>query len=284
MTKWVGWLAYVGWGLLCVLIFVHLLFPYKALGRRILYTLEQKTNLVCRSSDAGAWFLGIHWDRVELSPSIQEAFPAIEIRNWVIQIRPLSLVFGRLSVTSHGTVMDGPFVMDLLFDRKGYQGLGTWNGVKIEDFPLLVMGQGSFRGVGSGQIRWESVDQRLSGDASFEVREVSVENVLLSGLTLPRLDLGELKGQMTWEGERIALRSLSIVGGDLRAELTGNVLFQNPFIKSKVDGRLEVEFAETLVNRYPVMKALHGDGQGRAGPIMMRIGGTVEALQVSLTR
>lgn len=284
MAKWVGWIAYSLWGLLCFFFFSHLLFPYEALGRRILYTLEQKTTLVTRPSDVSIRFLGIRWARVEVSSSSQKAFPPIEIQNWVIQLRPLSLLVGRLSVVSHGTVMGGSFHTNLVIERKGHHGVGEWDGIQIDRFPLLLMGKASFGGIASGKVLWEIAGQRLEGEALFEMRDGRIENALLSGLTLPLLDLGRIKGQMTWKGEKIDLKEISIAGRDLEAQLTGNVLFQNPFTRSRVACRLEIGLAENLMNRYPVIKALYGNGQGQSRPLVMTIHGTLKAPQVSLTR
>lgn len=284
MAKWVGWIAYSLWGILCFFFFSHLLFPYEALGRRILYTLEQKTTLVTRPSDVSIRFVGIRWARVEVSSSSQKAFPPIEIQNWVIQLRPLSLLVGRLSVASHGTVMGGSFHTNLVIERKGNHGVGEWDGIQINRFPLLLMEKASFGGIASGKVLWEIAGQRLEGEALFEMLDGRIENALLSGLTLPLLDLGRIKGQMTWKGEKIDLKEISIAGRDLEAQLTGNVLFQNPFTRSRVACRLEIGLAENLMNRYPVIKALYGNGQGQSKPLVMTIHGTLEAPQVSLTR
>jgi len=284
MAKWVGWIRWFLWGLLCFCFFSHLLFPYEALGRRILYTLEQKTGLVARPSETGIRLFGLRWAAVEVSSPRQKAFPPIEIQNWVIQFRPLSLFVGRLSVTSHGTVMGGSFDTNLVIERNRHHGLMEWDGVRIDGVPFFLMEPASFGGIARGKVQWEKTGERFDGEASFEIGEGRIINVPLAGLTLPLIDLGKIRGQMTWKGEKIDLKKISIAGGDLRAKLTGNVLFQNPFAKSRVACRLEIGLANSLLNRYPGMKGLFGHGKDRPRSLVMAIRGTVEAPQVSLAR
>ena len=265
-------------------VFFYLLFPYNALGRRILYTLEQKTSLVTRPSETGRRLLGIRWARVDISSLRHRSFPPIKIENWVIQLRPLSLLSGRISVTSHGTVMGGSFHANLVMERKGHQGRGEWDNVRIDRFPLLMMEKASFWGIASGKVLWRAAGQRLDGEASFELRNGRIEDALLAGLAVPVLDLGTIKGQLTVQDERIDVEEITVAGRDLKGKLTGSVGLENPLSRSRVRCRLEIGVAESLLNRYPVLKALFGNEQGKRKPLVMVIGGTPEAPRVSLTR
>lgn len=284
MAKWVGWIAYALWGLVCFLLFFHLLFPYEPLGRRILYILEHKTSLVTRPSETGRRFLGIRWDRVDISSSRHRTVPSIQIRNWVIQLRPLFLLVGRLSVTSHGILMGGSFYTDFVVERRGRYGRLHWDGLQIDRFPLLFVEGASLGGVTSGEVLWEIAGQRLNGEALFELRDGRIENLLLAGQTIPCLDLGRLKGEMAFKDEKIDLKEISVAGRDLKGMLTGNVLLGNPLTRSRVACRLEVGLTKGLVNRYPAMKAIYGSEQGQPKPLVMKIHGTLESPQVSLTR
>lgn len=284
MPKWVGWIVYFSWGLVCFFLFFHLLFPYEALGRRILYTLEKKAAIVTRASEPETRLLGIRWAQVEVSLPWHKAFPPFEIQDWAIELRPLSILVGRPSAISDGTVMGGSFHLNLVIGRKSHHGLAQWDGVQIDRFPLPSMEQAFFGGFASGKALWQKVGQEINGDVSFEMRDVRIKNAKLAGLRLPLLDLGQIKGQMTWEGERVDLKEISIVGEDLKAKLTGNVFFQNPLAKSRVRCRLEIELAENFVARYPAMKVLSEDLQGRARPFFMTIQGTLEDSRFSLSR
>jgi len=284
MAKSVGWIAYFLWGLLCFFIFFHLLFPYEALGRRILYTLEQRTNLVTQASGTDIRLFGIRWARVGLSYTKEKALPFVEIQDWVIQVRPLSLLVGRLSVTSHATVMGGSFHTAFGIERKAHHGLGEWDGIQIDRFPLLWLEAATFGGVASGKALWESAGERFEGEASFELQDGRIENLRLAGLILSPLDLGRIEGQLTWNGERIDLEEISVAGRDLNATLTGSVVIRNPFLQSNATCRLELAPAKRLMDRYPVMQALLGQKKGQSGPVIMRIRGPLEAPQISLTR
>lgn len=279
MAKWLVW---IGWGLLCFLLFFHLLFPYEVLGRRILYILEQKANVLTRPSKADARFLGIHWARVEVSYPRQESLLPLEIQNWVIRLRPLSLLVGRLSVTTYGAVMGGSFHSNLVFQRKAQRGLAEWDGVRIDQLPLRPMEGRSFEGIVSGTAGWERDVEGVEGEAVFELRDGMVKDAQLGGLTLPTLDLGLIEGQLTWDGERINLKEISVRGKNLEGTLTGNVFYQIPFVKSRVACRLEIVLSPSLLNRYPAITTLFGVRQGR--PLVIRIHGTVENPQFSPVR
>jgi type II secretion system protein N len=284
MARWVGWVTYALWGLICFLVFFHLLFPYEALGRRILYTFEQKTNLVTQPSEPGRRLLGIRWGRVDITSLRYKTLPPIQIKDWVIQLRPLSLLVGRLSVVSHGTLMSGSLRTKLVMERKGYHGLGEWDGVRLDRLPLVVMEGASLSGITSGNVLWEMTGQRLGGEASLELRDGRIENVPFTGLTMPSLDLGEIRGQITLKDSTIDLKEISVAGGDLKGKLTGNVRVEYPFAKSRVACRLELGLAAHLVDRYPVMKALFENEQGQPKPLVMAIGGTLESPRISPAR
>lgn len=284
MAKWVRWIAYFFWGLLCFLFCIHLFFPYEALGRRILHALEQRTTLSTRSSEPEARLLGIQWARVEVSGTRQKDFPPLEIRRWVIQLRPLSLLIGRLSATSRGTLMGGTFRMDIVMGRKRHRGRAEWSEIKINRFPVLSMEQTLLGGVVSGRASWDRIGEGIAGKASFEIRDGRIENAQLAGLRLPLLDLGRTEGQVTWKEERIDLIEISTAGKDLKAKLTGNVFFQIPIVKSRLKGRLEIDLTENLMRRYPAMEALAGGGQGGSRPLVMTIHGTLEAPKFSIAR
>lgn len=282
MAKWVGWIAYFFWGLLCFFIFFHLFFPYGALGRRIFNTLQQKTNLVTKAPEPETRFLGIRWDHVEISYPGQKAFPPIRIQDLVIEIRPLSLFVGRLSAVSHGTVMSGTFHAGLVVEGKRYRGSAEWNGVQFDRFPLPSLENAFFGGTASGTVSWERVDEVISGDAFLEMRDGSIRNLPFAGLTLPRLDLGQIKGNMNWKGGRINLKEISVTGKDLNANVTGDIFFQSPFVKSKVTCRLEIGIAENLLNRYPAIRAFSGSRQGQAKPFVLTVRGTLGNPRFSL--
>ncbi len=282
MAKWLGWLVWIAWGLLCFLLFFHLLFPYEVLGRRILYTLEQKANVLTRPSNADARFLGIHWARVEVSYPRHKSLPPLEIRNWVIRLRPLSLLVGRLSATSYGALMGGSFHSNLVFRRKVQRGLAEWDGLRIDQLPLLPMEGSFFEGIVSGRARWEKDGEGVEGEAAFELRDGMVKGAQLGNLTLPTLDLGLTEGQLTWDGERINLKEISVRGKNLEGKLTGNVFYQIPFVKSKVACRLEIALSPSLLNRYPAIATLFGGRQGR--PLVIRVHGTLENPRFSPAR
>jgi type II secretion system protein N len=284
MAKWVGWIAYAFWGLLCFLVFSHLLFPYETLGRRILYTFQEEANLIVRSSEPVKRVLGIQWARVDILSPNHEAFPPIQIEDWVIQLRPLSLFMGQLSLTSHGTFMGGSFQTNLVMERKGQHGRGRWDGVRLDRFPLFWMEGASVNGVANGTVLWKRVGQGFDGETSFEVQGGGIENLSLGGFTLPSLDLGRIEGRMVLKDEKIELEEISAEGGDLRGRLTGQVLLKDPLIRSRLACRLELEPSETLVNRYPVIKALIGGEQGQSSALLMAIGGTVETPRIAPTR
>jgi type II secretion system protein N len=254
------------------------------MGRRILHTLEQQTNLTTSPSDLHKRFLGIRWARVEVLYPGQEAFPPVEIQDWVFQLRVSSLLVGRLSARSHGTVLGGAFYSKVRVGRKGHQGLAEWEGIQIDRFPIPSIEEASFGGSVFGKILWEKVDQRIDGEALFEIRDGKIKNVQLSGLKLPLLDLGQISGQMNWTGGRIALKEVSIGGGDLRGRLTGNVDIQNPFQRSRVVCRLEIEATERLLKRYPAIKAFYSRREGQPRPFVVSIRGTVEDPRFSLAK
>jgi len=282
MSKWLGWIAYLLWGFFCFLIFLHLVFPYEVVGRRILQRLERETGVLTQSSDVNARFLGIHWDRVEVS-STGKTFPPIEIRNWVIRLYPLSLLGGRISLRSHGNVIGGTFHTRLLMEREGQRGFGEWRGLQIDGLPLSFVRGTSVGGVMDGRVMWQFVDRRLDGEASFEVRNGRIQNITWAGLTIPRLNLGRITAQMSWKGDRIDVKEISTDGGDLTATLTGSLSLQNPLEKSEVTGRLEIALTRGLLERYPVMRALYMNGKGQSKPLVMTIRGTLNAPEVSLS-
>jgi type II secretion system protein N len=284
MTRWVGGVFYLLWGLLCFLVFFHFFFPYEVMGRRILYTLEQKTGLVSRPSARRARLLGIRWARVDLMLPQQKNLPPVEIRDWVIELRPLALLVGRLSVSSHGSVMDGAFQIRLVSRRGGQQGFMEWRSVRLDQFPLFLMeGDASFTGMTSGTVQWEVSEQILNGKASFEIRNGKIQDIVLAGFSVPVLDLGEAKGRMNWKEGRLNLEEINVAGEDVNARLTGNVLMKAPVIKSQLACRVEVRLAPRLLDRYPVVGALYKGREDQAKPLIMTIRGTVKVPEISFT-
>jgi len=282
MAKWVSSIAYVVWGALCFVLFFYFFFPYEALGRRILHTFEKRTHLVTRPSRTDARFFGIHWARVEISYPRQKALPPFEIQNWVMKIRPLPLLVARLSAISYGTLMGGTFHSNVVIQRRGQRGGAEWDGIRIDGFPLSSAEGGLFGGIVSGRIGWAQVDNVVEGEAEFGVRDGSVRGMRIVGVTLPPLDLGEIRGQITWEGERVDLREVAVTGKDLEGKLTGNIFYQNPVTKSKLACRLELAFTRKLVDRYPAIAGLSTRGQAK--PLIFSIRGTLENPRFSLAR
>jgi type II secretion system protein N len=278
MSKWV---AYASWGLLCFFVFFYLLFPYEALSRRILHTLEQKTTLIARASKPGRRHFGIRWARVDLISPRYKNLPPIQIEDWVIRFQPLSLLFGRVAVSSRGTIMGGSFETGLVKERGGYHGVGEWQGVQLDQFPLLVSGEAVFTGICSGRVLWKSIDQGLSGEGLFELRDGKMENVTVAGFSLPLLEVGTMTGEMTLEGKEIHLEEILLTGRDIQGKLTGNVVLENPFVKSRMMCRLEIGLTEPFLNNYPAMKALFRNDQGRSKPLVLALTGTIEAPRVS---
>ncbi len=282
MAKWVSWITYIVWGALCFLLFFYFFFPYEALGRRVLYTFEKRTHLVTRPSRTNARFFGIHWARVEISHPRQKAFPPFEIQNWVIKIRPLPLLVARLSAISDGTLLGGTFHANVVIQRRGQRGSAEWDSIRIDGFRLSSAEGGLLGGILKGRIGWAQVDNVIEGEAEFSVDDGSVTGMRVVGVTLPPLDLGEIRGQITWEGERVDLREISVAGEDLEGKLTGNIFYQDPVTKSKLAGRLELAFTRKLVDRYPAIAGLSTRGQGK--PLIFSIRGILENPRFSLTR
>jgi type II secretion system protein N len=284
MTRWVGWFLYPIWGLFCFLIFFCLFFPYEVVGTRILHSIEQKTGLMCRASATRAGLLGIQWARVELLSRGQENLPPINVRNWEIEFRPLALILGRISVSSHGTVMGGLFQANLLVGRGKQDGFAAWEGIRFDRFPLFFLeGEPSFTGIARGEIEWETSGQEFGGRSFFAVRDGKIQDVRLAGLSVPVLRLGETKGRMTWKGRRLNLDEVTVVSEDLSAKLTGNVLVENPMVRSRLACRLEIELSPTLMDRYPMVRALQKGGKSGDRPLGVTIRGTVKSPEISLT-
>ncbi len=250
----------------------------------MLHTMEQQTNLTVSPSEFHQRFLGIRWARVEVLYPGQEAFPPIEIQDWVFQLHIPSLLVGRLSARSHGTVLGGSFQATVRVGRKGHQGVAEWEGIQIDRFPIPSTDEASFGCSVFGKILWEKFDQRIDGESLFEIRDGKIRNLQLPGLKLPLLDLGQIQGQMNWSGGRIAFKEVSIGGGDLRGRLTGHVDIQNPFQRSRVVCRLEIEATERFLKRYPAIKAFYNRGDGQPRPFVVSIRGTVEDPRFSLAK
>ena len=284
MTRWVGWVLYLLWGLLCFLVFFHLFFPYESLGRRILHTLEQKTGLVSRPSATRPQLLGIRWARVDLLLPHQKSFPPIGIRDWVIELSPLTLLVGRLSLSSHGSVMDGAFEARLVSRRGGQQGFMEWRNIRLDRFPLfLIEGKGSLTGMTRGTVQWDTGEERLNGKASFEIQNGKIHDIVLAGFSLPILDLGQTRGQMSWKEGRLTLQEINVAGDDVNATLTGDVLIKAPVAESQLACRVDVRLAPRLLDRYPVVKALYKGREDQAKPLSMIMGGTLKVPEISFT-
>jgi type II secretion system protein N len=284
MVKWFGWIAYVGWGLLCLLLFLRLLFPYDMLGRRILHAIEEKTTLTAQPSATEAKLFGLRWKQVRLSSPREKNLPAIQIQNWAIQLHPLSLFLGRLSMTSRGTVMSGAFHLHVVLTRKGQRGIGEWKDVQIDRVPLFFVEGALSGGTTKGTVIWETAGHQPRGEASFVLRDGRIEGLMVAGQRLPLLNLGEVKGRMTWEVRQVELKEVDVSGGDVKAELTGRILLQNPLLRSKLDGRLAIAPTQDLIHRYPALKALYGSVQNDSRPLVFEIAGTPQAPKIALTR
>jgi type II secretion system protein N len=122
----------------------------------------------------------------------------------------------------------------------------------------------------------------VKGEAEFGVHDASLRDMRIVGVTLPPLDLGKIRGQITWEGERVDLKEVAVTGRDLEGQLTGNIFYQNPVTKSKLACRLELAFTRKLVDRYPAIAGL--STRGRAKPLIFSIRGTLENPRFSLAR
>jgi type II secretion system protein N len=284
MTKWIGWVVYVLWGLLCFFVFFQFLFPYDALSRRIFHTIEQKTALVARPSDPKKRLLGIRWDRVEVVSPKYKTLPAIRIDKCSIQLRPISLLIGQLSVRSHGDVLGGTFETTLSVERNRRHGIGVWKNVRMDRFPILMSEGVSLSGMTLGEVAWETDGQQRLGEASFELREGKIENLSIAGSSLPSIDLGTIRGQVSLKAETIELKDISVEGGDLRGKLSGTISLGNPLIRSRVACRLEIEVGENLINSYPIIGAFLRNEQGQSEPLVMTVGGTLEAPRISPAR
>lgn len=284
MTRWIGWVFYILWGLLCFLVFFHFFFPYDVVGRRILHRLEQETGLTSRPSATRARLLGIRWSRVDLMLPPQKDLPPVEIRDWVIELRPLALLVGRVSVSSHGSVMNGAFRTRLVSRRGGQQGVMEWRNVRLDEFPLFLMeGDASFSGTTSGTVQWETSEEALNGTASFDIRSGKIQDVVLAGFSVPVIDLGETKGRMSWKEGRLNLEEINVAGDDVDARLTGDVLIKAPMITSQLTCRVEVKLAPRLLDRYPVIGALYKGREDQTRPLIMTIRGTVKGPEISFT-
>jgi type II secretion system protein N len=283
MAKWMRGIAYFLWGILCFLIFFYVFFPYEALGRRILSTLSEKSSLNFQPSDTRRSLLGVRWPRVDVS-SPKQMIPSVEVEDWTIRLRPLPCLIGHFILTTRGKALAGSFQADLSKETEGYHASLAMDGVRIERLRHPQMKQFLLGGVIGGKAEWKMAGPEVNGSATFTIRNGRIENLSLSGFVLPLLDVGAVKGQIAWVGDKIDLNDVTIDGKDIKGSLTGKVLLRNPLPMSKLECRMGITPAGDLMNRYPLTQTFLGQGQGKTSRLDLAIQGTFQAPQISLSK
>ncbi|MBW2122223.1 MAG: type II secretion system protein GspN, partial [Deltaproteobacteria bacterium] len=268
------------WGLGCFLFFFYLFFPYRALGGRILHTLEEQTSLVTRPSETERDLFGIRWARVEVTHPPKGTFPPFEIRDWTIRFHPLSLFAGRLCFTSQGTVMGGTFRVKLLVERRGLQGHLEWKGIRVDGLSLPRTGGASLSCTTGGTVSWQKNALGVSGDSRFGLVKTRIENLTVFGGSVPALDLGSIQGKVSLSEGKLDVKEVTVKGKDLKGRLTGEILLQNPLPRSRLACRLEIGLSEGLADRFPAIRAIYRGLAGRSGILALKIGGTLEVPRV----
>lgn len=138
-------------------------------------------------------------------------------------LRILPLFAGRIVVAGTAAIGTGSLKGNLELTRSGRLELAG-QGIRLEDIPFFAT-VADARAKGElwlrGNIRGKGA--KASGTLQFEVRDVDLRGVKISGVPLPDAAYKTIQGALRVNGGRLALESVTLAGEGLYARLKGDM-------------------------------------------------------------
>lgn len=260
--------------LLCLLVFVRVTFPYRALKARLVaeFNARSKERMLEIGELSGSGMFGIEAERVRLVPVASGAggVAALSFDSATISASALSALIGNISVAYDLEVGGGEIEGSFFQNDEGAELEIQSSAVDISGLSVLADMIGlPMGGVLGGEAELKLPQGKMSeaeGKFSFNIADLSVGDgkaKVRNTIALPKIRAGTLVLDAQVEKGRMDLKELSASGPDLDFKAEGKVRLREPFDKSVVDVDAGFQFKEAYTTQSDLTKSIFGSPDGK---------------------
>jgi len=260
--------------LFCLLIFVRVTFPYRALKARLVaeFNARSKERVLEIEDLSGAGMFGIEAERVRLVPIAVGAtgVAALSFDSATVSVSPFSALIGNVGVAydlevGGGEIQGSFFQNDDVAELEIQSSAVDISGLSVlADMIGLPLG-----GVLGGEAELRLPQGKMSeaeGKFAFNISDLTVGDgkaKVRNTIALPKIRAGTLVLDAQVEKGRMDLKELSAQGQDLDFKAEGKVRLREPFDKSVVDVDAGFQFKEAYTAQSDLTKSIFGSPDGK---------------------
>jgi type II secretion system protein N len=272
-------ICFVLFGIFLFLLFLYLTFPFETLKQRIIWELEAKTPFQYEIEDLHPHLLsGLAFKNVVISAAVDsKKLRVLTIERCRITLLPIPLVWGKVSLSLWGKVLDGTLEGD--FFKKGGRGELTLSGRDVNLQRVHVLREitdvevgGMLQGRAKVAMKKGNIPEQ-SGSAEFVIDEAVLRKLPLPGIA--PLRAGRIQGSVDLKLGRIVIKRLTFSGGDLNGQVVGNILLNSPVSESRINLRITIKPSSEFDSKYRLFLSLLGQEEKTMGLYTFSLRGTV---------
>ncbi|MBT6431999.1 MAG: type II secretion system protein GspN [Deltaproteobacteria bacterium] len=261
-------LGYCSFTFSCLVMSIYLTFPGDVLGQRLAHeiALESKGKVQIQMDDVSLYGLtGVSAEGVTLRYDSGDGVPhrlqldEVDVRVEILPLMTASMVIDGSLRAGKGTVEAevervgaGAFRVDAEIDELNLMSVNIIS--EMAGLPIL--------GVISGDVSldWSKDVKTRTGEVNIRSTGLRVGPGELSGgalgkLTLPAVGFGKLDLGMTLGGGKLSVAKFDQQGGDLLADIKGDVSLRSRFASSSVSGCVKVKGDPAYLAKNPTLKS-----------------------------
>ena len=278
-------------GALAFFVFLVLTFPYDLLARRIeMEARRAGAEVTIGSAGVGGLAAVRARDvRVRLSAPGGESWPELRFERAVVSPDLMALILRRtsfgFSVEGYGGKARGHVALS---NDPRQPGISSFR-IDATDFDLAALPLREMAGVaGTGKLRLKADLPALvpvetaRGALTLAVDGAAVNGGTAAGLSLPRTALGRVDGSVTVEKGVARVEKTQARGGDVEADLDGNINLRPLLSLSQADLHVRLLPADRWLNENAVIKGMIGliqNARQGDGSYVFTLSGPISRLQ-----
>ena len=257
-------LGYIGFSLMSLLVSLYMTFPGAAVGQRIAHEVRQATqgSVALSFEDLELYRLtGISAEgvQVELRRGAQDT-QTFALDEATVRLQILSLLMLEPVVSADLKLGDGSIEAEIGQPEEGeYEVKVDIAEVGLASAPMLAEMVGlPMSGVVTGNVETaiKKDPRKNEGQLSLQIAGSSVGPGSVGGLTLPKMNLGNLELQVNVDKGRIEISEFKQAGGDIEARLSGHSNLRSSLLSSSVDACVQFKADAGFLAKNPKMKTI----------------------------
>ncbi len=265
--KFMRALGYCSFGFSCLLFSIYLTFPGDVLGQRIAHEIASNSRgkIQIQMDDVNLYGLtGVSAEGVSLRYDSGQGVPhRVEFDEVDLRVEILPLATGSMVVDGSFVTGDGQVTAEVEQIAGGFK-----VDAEVEDLNLMRMNIIShmaglpIMGVLNGDVslEWPKDSKARAGEVNISSKGLRVGPGELSGgalgkLTLPAVGFGDLDIGLKMGDGKLSISKFEQKGGDLMADISGDVSMRSRFSSSAVSGCVKVKGDAAYLSKNPNLKS-----------------------------